>query len=369
MDLYYEFVDYLATLPTPYLLIFAILGLLLFTLGLLLGWLIQRAKTGRYRKRANQLDREKEDLRQQLATADEEQKKLARELVNLTTEKDDSLVQQREVRKNLESITTDLRRLQAGNEQLNATNQSYATTIEDLNDQIIGLKTRNEQLLHGGTNDASLTSNPEANPGTAALEQRLRALEARMERLHPDTPEPTPSLNRARHEVRIGESFDEVKAEQRDDLTRIHTIGPFNQRKLYTAGIYTYEQIAGWSDGDLEDYAARIGYVAELMREEDWIGQARRLTEMSPDERSAEKAQKPGLQVIEGITPEIEVTLREAGVRDLPTLASTPVEELEAMLSQAGDHLALHDPGNWPQQAALAAAGDWKELARVQQAR
>ena len=265
MPLIQDFIDYLAALPTEYILLFAILGLVLFTVGLLLGWLLQRRKTGRFRKRAERLEKEKEDLRLRLATADEEQQSLARELVQLTSEKDESLVQQRESRKNLDATVAEVRRLRANVEQLNATNQTYAGTIEDLNDQIIGLRTRNEQLLDGGA---------PAPTDRTDVERRLAALEAQIARLT-GTDEPELHVGRPVHEVRIGPAFEEDEYDgDRDDLTRIHTIGPFNQERLNAAGVYRYAQIAAWSDEDLQDYAARIGYVADIMREEDWPRQA-----------------------------------------------------------------------------------------------
>ncbi|THH36426.1 helix-hairpin-helix domain-containing protein [Neolewinella litorea] len=365
MQLINDFVEYLATLTTQYLLIFAILGLLLFTLGLLVGWLIQRRQTGRLRHQLRQSDKEKDSLQHRLTSTDEEQKSLARELVSITSEKDEILVQQREFRKNLDGISNELRKLRASNEQLNATNQSYASTIEDLNDQIIGLKTRNEQLLRG---DAGAGERREAGAGgNPELEQRLRALEDRVARLSPDQPEPVVDLGKPTHEVRIGESYREVN-QRRDDLTRIRTIGPFNQSKLYEAGVYTFEQIADWDDEDLESYAARIGYVAQLMREEDWIGQARKLADdrQRHPEQPAEPRHPEGLRAVEGIGPEIETVLKEAGIHDLTTLAETPVDELEAMLQQAGSRFAMHDPGSWPRQAALAAAGKWDDLQRLQ---
>ncbi|NJB87138.1 putative flap endonuclease-1-like 5' DNA nuclease/cell division protein FtsB [Lewinella marina] len=368
MPLIRDFIEYLATLTTQYLLIFALLGLLLFTLGLLLGWLVQRRKTSKFHRQLQQAGKEKEAIQQRLTAADEDQKSLARELVSITSEKDDILVQQREFRKNLDAISRELSKLQASNEQLNATNQSYASTIEDLNDQIIGLKTRNEQLL-GGNAGAGQRESPPPSDAMGEVERRLRALEERVARLSPDQPEPVVDLGKPTHEVRIGPSLGEV-IERRDDLTRIQTVGPFNQAKLYEAGIYTYDQIADWSEEDLSAYAARIGYVAELMREEDWIGQARKLADArqrDPEAQAPPVPARQGLLAVMGITPEIEAVLEDAGIRNLPTLAETPVEELEAMLQQAGGHMSVHDPASWPRQATLAAEGRWEELKQLQE--
>ncbi|PPK87144.1 hypothetical protein CLV84_0078 [Neolewinella xylanilytica] len=361
MQLYTDFVYWLTVQPTNYLLILAIIGLLLFTVGLILGYLLQRGKTNKALRKLALAEREKAEMQQKLAAGDAEQNTLARQLVKITTEKDDTLVQLREVSGNLGKISADLRKLQATNEQLSATNQTYATTIEDLNDQVIGLKTRNEQLLKGIDGETFAPGAGATNPSPnalEALERRLRILEDRLAD-KPDTGgDPPVDLGKPRHRVRIGTA--EVPFEgQRDDLMRIHAIGPFNQSQLNNAGVYTYRQIANWTDEDLADYAARIGYVADIMREEDWIGQARNLADSIASGAAIVEPRAPDptdLTVIDGIDPKVAGILKEAGVKDLTTLAETPVDELRAMLEQAGEANAVHRSADWPEQAALIVA-------------
>ena len=375
MQLLTDFTDWLALQPTNYLLLLAIAGLLLFTLGILLGYVLQRGKTKQALRQLAAAEREKAELQRKLDVGDEEQKTLARQLVAITSEKDDTLVRLRDVSKNLERTNAELRRLQTTNEQISATNQSYATTIEDLNDQVIGLKTRNEQLLHGQGEDTPAPVTGDRISPTASvpadLEQRIAALERRLEGLSVGDTDPPVDFGEPRHRVRIGEPAAELPGE-RDDLTKIRSIGPFNQRQLNAAGISTYRQIADWSDDDLETYAARIGYVAAIMREEDWIGQAADLAEFDrpvPASRSVSEDRETDLEdltVVEGIGPEIQNVLRDSGVKDLHVLAKTPTEELQAMLEQAGHGHVGHRAITWPEQAALAAAGEWDRLRQLQ---
>ena len=202
MQTYYDFTEFLATLPADMVLLLAIISLLLFTLGLLLGWLLQKRSTRSYRKQVVIANRDKDEYQTRLTAADDEQKSLARELVQLTTEKDELLVQLRNNRATQDTLTNQLSAQRATNEQLLATNQSFATTIEDLNDQVIGLKTRNAQLL----------SDPAAPAGSgdATLEQRLRAIENSLSKLQ-EAPAPvakeSPALNlgRSTHQVTIGD--------------------------------------------------------------------------------------------------------------------------------------------------------------------
>ncbi len=62
---------------------------------------------------------------------------------------------------------------------------------------------------------------------------------------------------------------------------------------------------------------------------------------------------------IEGIGPKTATALRAAGITTFAQMAATSDEELRRILRDAG---ISADPGTWPEQAALAAAGKWTEL-------
>lgn len=62
---------------------------------------------------------------------------------------------------------------------------------------------------------------------------------------------------------------------------------------------------------------------------------------------------------IEGIGPKTAEALRAAGITTFAQLATTPEEQLRQILHDAG---IGGDPGTWPRQAQLAAAGKWDEL-------
>jgi predicted flap endonuclease-1-like 5' DNA nuclease len=70
------------------------------------------------------------------------------------------------------------------------------------------------------------------------------------------------------------------------------------------------------------------------------------------------------LKRIEGIGHKISSLLQEAGVTTFAQLAATEIAGLETILDTAGMHFA--DPGNWPEQAQLAADGKWDDLAALQ---
>ena len=70
------------------------------------------------------------------------------------------------------------------------------------------------------------------------------------------------------------------------------------------------------------------------------------------------------LAKLEGIGPKIEQLLKGAGIFTFKQLAGADVGRLRTMLKEAD--LAFADPTSWPQQAKLAAAGDWPALEALQ---
>ena len=78
-----------------------------------------------------------------------------------------------------------------------------------------------------------------------------------------------------------------------------------------------------------------------------------------------EEAQTPDdLRVIEGIGPKISTVLQVAGIRTYAQLAATEIERLDVLLKEAGIRIA--NPSTWPEQAKLAAAGNWEALEALQ---
>jgi predicted flap endonuclease-1-like 5' DNA nuclease len=67
---------------------------------------------------------------------------------------------------------------------------------------------------------------------------------------------------------------------------------------------------------------------------------------------------------IAGIGPKISNVLQGAGIATYAQLAATDVDRLRQILDESGIRLA--NPDTWPEQARLAAAGDWDALKRLQ---
>lgn len=77
-----------------------------------------------------------------------------------------------------------------------------------------------------------------------------------------------------------------------------------------------------------------------------------------------EGAPADDLTRIAGIGPKISNVLQGTGIATYAQLAETDVDRLRQILDES--EIRLADPGTWPEQARLAAAGDWDALKRLQ---
>jgi large subunit ribosomal protein L17 len=68
------------------------------------------------------------------------------------------------------------------------------------------------------------------------------------------------------------------------------------------------------------------------------------------------------LKIVEGIGPKIADLFIAKGITTFAQLANTSVEDMKAILEEAGPAYAGKDPGTWAQQSQMAADGKWDEL-------
>jgi len=92
-----------------------------------------------------------------------------------------------------------------------------------------------------------------------------------------------------------------------------------------------------------------------------------------PEKNAAQAAPRPEVSAeamddlarIEGIGPKAAQALRAAGIVTFAQLAKTGLEDVQAILNEAGLHM---NPETWAEQAELAAAGDWQAFEKLQTA-
>jgi predicted flap endonuclease-1-like 5' DNA nuclease len=68
------------------------------------------------------------------------------------------------------------------------------------------------------------------------------------------------------------------------------------------------------------------------------------------------------LKIIEGIGPKIEELLQADGITTWQKLSEATAEQIKGILTRAGERFVMHDPTTWPRQAALAHESKWEDL-------
>lgn len=68
------------------------------------------------------------------------------------------------------------------------------------------------------------------------------------------------------------------------------------------------------------------------------------------------------LTIVEGIGPKIQELFKNNGITSWKILSETSFERLREILDLGGERFAIHNPGTWARQAALAHQGKWQEL-------
>ena len=86
----------------------------------------------------------------------------------------------------------------------------------------------------------------------------------------------------------------------------------------------------------------------------------------APKKAAAAKSDGDDFKKIEGIGPKISELLKAAGIASFADLAGTDPEKIKEILAEAGSRYKMHDPTTWPQQADMAAKGEWDALKKWQ---
>lgn len=86
----------------------------------------------------------------------------------------------------------------------------------------------------------------------------------------------------------------------------------------------------------------------------------------APAKKADKAPAKDNLTKVEGVGTKIADLLKKAGIVSFADLSKAKVADLKAILEKAGSRYKMHDPTTWPQQAALAAKGEWEKLSKLQ---
>lgn len=183
-----------------------------------------------------------------------------------------------------------------------------------------------------------------------------------------------------------------------DNLQIIEGIGPKMESVLKEAGVNTWSDLAFKKPEELRALLDSHGDKYKIINPEFWPQQAALASNGKFDElitlqkqldtgndtninltdskleKLLSKSNKAGfgkfknndLKIVEGIGPKISELLNNNGIKSWKELSETSVEKIQEILDSQGSKFKLANPGSWPKQAGLAAAGKWTELAKLQ---
>lgn len=311
------------------------------------------------------------------------------------------------------NLSSDLERIQSSS-------KTYTDTIEDLQNQLVGLKAQNVQLNQEvKAEEETVNDLAQIQSIYNATRNRLEAMEVKVNRIETENQDlkqelsslrvEQASLREEHHQMATTTSqpvvltttpVEETKVDnqeleeeptgqptekkvlqerivvdgiEKDDLTRIEGIGPFLEKQLNGIGIYRFEDIAQLNQQGIDQVTKAIGYFPGRIERDDWVGQAQKLAKAKADNPEDFKkgsalavAGADDLKIIEGIGPKIEQILKDAGINTWEELAESNADHLRKVLDAAGDRFRMHDPGTWPAQARLAANQEWDLLKEYQ---
>ncbi len=86
----------------------------------------------------------------------------------------------------------------------------------------------------------------------------------------------------------------------------------------------------------------------------------------APVAAPTETGKPDDLRKIEGIGPKMKSVLNAGGIKTFAQLAAQSPDAVRAILKADGVNINANNPETWPEQAALAAAGDWDGLEKLQ---
>ena len=138
---------------------------------------------------------------------------------------------------------------------------------------------------------------------------------------------------------------------------------------------YLIDQQYWFNDTLADDYVASPYYgISNCVVKVDAIKEEVKVTKKAttakkkatPKKKATKKTKKDNLKKIEGIGPKIEKLLKARGIETFQALADAKLAVLKDVLTEAGSRFKMHDPTTWPEQAALAAAGKWDALEKLQ---
>jgi len=389
--------NFFAFLERPESYPFLALLTVAFLLGILMGLVLRGRRVRMLRKELKEKDKEINELRVSVDTLNEQMALKEADLKKASLENDDLKTRIQVLESNNRQLQTDLEVSLDHIKRLELSNQSYKDDMTRMKTQLSSKPTSTVSYEDTTPVVASSGISTDSDSGQQIgelqnlysqtrsrlelLEDKINRLEAENTVLQEDLQKITAKAELAPEEMDqhitlaqpknaevIGSRIVTDGSLEKDDLTLINGVGPFLEKKLNQAGVFTYQQISDWDKTTIEQVTRKIGFFPGRIEQDNWVGQAARLLQMKAENPKAftkeevHPSNPKDLKIIAGIGPKTEVLLKNNGVRNWVELASTDVERLRAILRDAGAPFDTLNPSTWPEQARLASNGEWERF-------
>ena len=335
--------------------------LISFVIGVLITWFIWRRKV---RQLENQLANEKANALQHEAALKKAEEEIELKegdlkkagLANIKLRQDFDVINQQK-----EDYMTEFAVVKDQVKDISTINSGHKQTIENLENQILGLKTKNAELAAASSeNQSSANTNVE-----------VYTLKTKLTKINSE-------LASAKVAIKNLE-------EERDTLKKVNEAKPMASAPTPTNGVAPKSQVvkrvvrrqATPAAKTIEPTKPKVtkrvvqGKAAPAKKVVTKAATPKAATipsakKTAPKKKAVKKVEKERLRKVEGIGPKIEQLLHDAGILSFKQLSKSKGEKLKKILAAGGSRYKMHDPTTWPEQAAMAAKGEWDKLKSYQ---
>ena len=159
--------------------------------------------------------------------------------------------------------------------------QERAERIEDLQHRVQELETQQQGLV----DQVKTVGDKQAE--IAHLRKRLAEMRATL-RIKTDGGTLPPRQKTRQNGSQLSLEIEQAKAAKeglKDDLSKIHGIGPVFARTLNKMGLHTFVQIARWKPEDIDKVAKKLYTAPDRIKRDKWIDEAKKLHEKKYGQR------------------------------------------------------------------------------------
>ena len=243
-------------------------------------------------------------LEVQLCDRDAEYRAALHQLTSQLAERDERIGKLEFLSQHLQEYETAIAQWETKYARSLAQHEAQVATLQQqlaAQDQLQTQLTRNEQFLHDRAEqinglqqriqefetqqqdlaDQAKTAG-EKQEEIARLRKRLVEVRAAL-RIKTDGGSVAPRLNTRPNGSQLSLEMEQAKVAKdkpkdgpKDDLSKIHGIGPAFARTLYKMGLYRYGQIARWTPEDINKVAKKLYTAPDRIKRDNWIASAKR---------------------------------------------------------------------------------------------